>query len=368
MTKLTDIFYKVTSLDNLILAHKNALKGKRSNYYAAAFDYNLISRLIKIQTELRDYTYQPSGYRKKIIIEPKVRLIEAPAYPDRIVHHALHYYLNPFYERFFIADSYACRPRRGIHQAAKRVQQFLRLGGPDIYVCQIDISKYYASVNHDRLLQLLQSKIDDNSLLNLLWQIIDSTDSGTEHDSLFAADSYYFTKGRRGIPIGNLTSQLFANIYLHHADMYAKQQLKIRHYIRYMDDILFFHHDKAQLHQWRQDMEEFLYNELYLTINPRKVRIYPVSQGVSFVGYVIYPYHLRLRGSSVRRFKKRYRKQLLALSLHKIEIDDVNKSFASWKAHAAHASTKNLVNKMELMQKDCLANRRPIQLSLFDAE
>ncbi len=368
MTVLKDKFQLITSLDTLLIAHKHALKGKRSNYYAAAFDYNLISRLIKIQTELRDYTYQPSGYRKKIIIEPKVRLIEAPAYPDRIVHHALHYFLNPFYERFFIADSYACRPGRGIHQAATRVQQFLRSGGPDLYVCQIDISKYYASVNHDRLLQLLQDKIDDKPLIDLLKIIIDSTDSGNEHDSLFTPDSYYFTKGRRGIPIGNLTSQLFANIYLHHADMYAKQQLKIRHYIRYMDDILFFHHDKTQLHQWRQSMEDFLYNELYLTINPRKVRIYPTEQGVSFVGYIIYPHYLRLRGSSVRRFKKRYRKQLQALSLHKIEADDVNKSFASWKAHAAHASTKHLVENMELLQKDCLANRLPIQLSLFDKE
>jgi RNA-directed DNA polymerase len=365
VTILKDIFNPVTSLDTLLIAHKRALKGKRYNFFATSFDYNLVSQLIKLQAELRDGTYNPSGYRKKIIVEPKVRYIEAPAYRDRIVHHALHYFLSPFYERFFISDSYACRPGRGIHHATARVQQFLRHGGPDLYVCQIDISKYYASVNHNRLIELLQDKIDDKPLIELLKKIIESTDSGTEHDSLFAPDSYYFTKGRRGIPIGNLTSQLFANIYLHEADMYAKQTLKIRHYIRYMDDILFFHHDKAQLHEWQQSMQEFLYDNLYLTINPHKVRLYPVQQGVSFVGYVIYPYYLRLRGSSVRRFKKRYRKQLQALSLWEIEIDDVDKSFASWKAHASHASSKHLIERMEILQKDCLANRRPIQLSLF---
>lgn len=365
MTILKDIFSSATSLDTLLIAHRRALKGKRYNYYATGFDYNLISHLIKLQAELRNGEYNPSGYRKKVIVEPKVRCIEAPAYRDRIVHHALHYFLNPFYERFFIGDSYACRPGRGIHQATARVQQFLRHGGPGLYVCQIDISKYYASVNHNRLIELLQEKIDDNPLIELLRKIIESTDSGIEHDSLFAPDSHYFTKGRRGIPIGNLTSQLFANIYLHEADMYAKQTLKIRHYVRYMDDILFFHHDKAQLHEWQQSMQNFLYDNLYLTINPHKVRLYPTKQGVSFVGYVIYPYFLRLRGSSVRRFRKRYRKQLQALSAWKIEIEDVDRSFASWKAHASHASSKHLIEKMEMLQKDCLTNRRPVQLSLF---
>jgi retron-type reverse transcriptase len=365
----------------LLIAHKRALKGKRNNFYATGFDYNLISCLIKLQAELRGGEYNPSAYRKKIIVDPKVRRIEAPAYRDRIVHHALHHFLSPFYERFFISDSYACRPGRGIHHAVARVQHFLRQGGPDLYVCQIDVSKYYASINHDRLLELLQSKIDDQPLIDLLKVIIDSTDSGTEHDQLFAPDSYYFTKGRRGIPIGNLTSQLFANVYLHELDMYAKQTLKVRWYIRYMDDILVFHHDKAQLHIWQKAMTEFLYQNLYLTVNPHKVRLYPVKQGVSFVGYVIYPHFLRLRGSSVRRFKKRYHKQLRAMASERIKPDKVAESFASWKAHASHASSRHLVDKLESWQANYLFVRAvkryhrkhcrtipspPIQLLLFD--
>ena len=354
VTIFKDTFSTITSLETLIIAHKHALKGKRLNYYATDFNYNLIGRLIMLQVELRNNIYQPYPYRRKIITDPKLRLIEAPAYRDRIVHHAIHYYLCPFYERFFIRDSYACRPGRGIHGAAARVQHFLRIGGPNLYVCQLDISKYYASINHDKLLELLQTKINDQQITNLLKIIIDSTDSGTEHDSLFKSDSYYFTKGRRGIPIGNLTSQLFANIYLHQVDMYAKQTLKIRYYIRYMDDILIFHENKEQLRIWQEAMTKFLYEELYLTINPYKVRVYPTIQGIPYVGYVIYPHYLRMRSSSVRRFKKRYRGQLRAMLAGQLEPEAIAKSFASWEAHASHANSKHLVKKYKLWQYDCL--------------
>jgi RNA-directed DNA polymerase len=381
VTVLKTTLAEITSLDTLLIAHRRAMKGKRQSHQATGFNYDLMSHLLILQSELRSGTYRPSAYRRKIITEPKVRLIEAPAYRDRIVHHALHHHLSPFYERFFITDSYACRPGRGIHHAATRVQHFLRSGGPDLYVCQLDVSKYYASINHDRLLELLSNKVDDQALLDLLQVIIDSTDSGHEHDHLFASDSFYFTKGRRGIPIGNLTSQLFANIYLDRVDAYAKQTLKIRHYVRYMDDILFFHTDKAQLHAWQQAMVEFLYQDLYLTINPRKVRIYPAKFGVSFVGYVIFPHHLRLRGSSVRRFKKRYHRQLQAVSTERLQPARMRESFNSWKAHAAHARTKQLVLKLEAEQDDYLfvrairryyrrhlaKNQPAAQLSLFDA-
>ena len=380
MTVLKTTLADITSLDTLLIAHRRAMKGKRQSHQATGFNYDLMSHLLILQSELRAGTYRPSAYRRKIITEPKVRLIEAPAYRDRIVHHALHHHLSPFYEHSFITDSYACRPGRGIHHAAGRVQHFLRSGGPDLYACQLDVSKYYASINHDRLLELLQTKIDDQALIDLLRVIIASTDSGHEHDHLFAPDSYYFTKGRRGIPIGNLTSQLFANIYLDRVDAYAKQTLKIRHYVRYMDDILFFHTDKAQLRAWQQAMVEFLYQDLYLTINPRKVRIYPAKFGISFVGYVIYPWYLRLRGSSVRRFKKRYRRQLKAVAAERLQPIVMRESFNSWKAHAAHARTKQLVLKLEAEQSDYLfvrairryyrrqlaKNQPTVQLSLFD--
>lgn len=366
----------------MLSAHKKALKGKRCNANATNFDYKLMSYLTKLQTELINNKYKPLTYRKRIILEPKVRLIEAPAYRDRIVHHSIHQHLSPFYDRIFIDDSYACRKGHGIHSAASRVQQFLRQSKTDLYVCQLDISKYYASINQEKLINILETRIKDEPLMNLLKVIIDSTDSGNEHDHLFTPDSYYFTKGKRGIPIGNLTSQLFANIYLHQADNYAKRNLKIRNYVRYMDDILFFHHDKAQLHEWKKAMTKFLYEELYLTINPRKVRIYPASQGVSFVGYAIYHNHLKLRGSSVKRFKKNYRKQLSGVMTGDVGIESMQKSFTAWTAHASHARSQNLIDSLRVMQEDpifvhdikkyhqehAISTIPPVQLSLFNKE
>lgn len=379
MTILQNDFENITDIDTLANAHKKAMIGKRNNNKATTSNYHFMSELLVLQDELRNGNYRPAPYRNRIITEPKVRHIQAPEFRDRIVHHAIHSILSPFYERHFIPDSYACRSRRGVHRATTRIQSFLRDSPMPLYACKLDISKYYASINHDRLKQLLAEKINDSKLLALLGVIIDSTSSGTEHDYLFAPDSYYHTQGAHGIPIGNLTSQLFANIYLHHADMYAKQRLKIRCYIRYMDDILIFHESKDQLRIWQQSITRFFYDELYLTVNPHKICVYPARLGVDFVGYVIYPHSMRLRGSSVRRFKKRYRKQLHGLLTNKVSEDCVQTSFDAWAAHAGHANTRRLVEHLRSWQDDYFfvhavqkyARKKRLrgaqsQLSLFD--
>lgn len=262
-----------------------------------------------------------------------------------------------------------------------RVQQFVR-ANPSIYVCQIDISKYYGSVNHQRLHELLARRIKDNRLLGLLETIIASSDSGTEYDYLFPSDSYFHTKGRRGIPIGNLTSQLFANVYLHEVDMFAKQTLKIRRYIRYMDDILIFHEDKSQLHTWQAEITRFLYEELYLTVNPRKVRVYPSRLGVDFVGYILYPHTKRVRASSVRRFRRRFHRQLKGMIEGRISTTRVNGSFEAWAAHVRHGNGEPLVEQTRAKKHDSMFIRwvlkqhykqlrkrqKPTQLSLFGSD
>ncbi len=374
-------FDRITSIEALFDAHQRALRGKRSSHVATRFDGQLASRLVDLQRHLRTGVYRPLPYRWKVIHEPKRREIEAPAYRDRIVQHALHVHLSPVFERYFIPDSYACRVGRGIHSAADRVQHFLRASGDDLYVCQLDISKYYASINHATLMRLLARRIGDTRVLTLLRIIVDSTDSGTEHDYLFAPDSPYLTSGRRGIPIGNLTSQLFANVYLHEADAFAKRKLKIRRYVRYMDDILFFHEDKTQLHAWRRAMTAFLETELQLTVNPRKVRVYPARAGVGFVGFTIYRTHRQIRGSSVRRFTKRYKRQLRALARERIAPTAAQQTLAAWRAHAAHASSARVDARMQRLYADYMfvrairrAYRRSqhapdgAQLALFDFE
>ena len=342
----TGSFTQVVALKTLAEAQRRAMAGKRNNNTAAQNNYIFMSELLQLRRELINGTYAPQPYRKRIITEPKVRHIEAPAFRDRIVHHAVHSVLSPFYERHFIRDSYACRPGKGTHRAMARVQHFLR-SNPNLYVLQLDISKYYGSINHAKLKELLARRIIDTKLQQLLAVIIDSTDSGHEYDELFPPTSYYHTKGRRGIPIGNLTSQLFANIYLHEADMFAKQHLHAMFYIRYMDDILMFHPDKEVLRAWQRQMTTFLYEALYLTVNPRKVRLYPAKDGVSFVGYTIYPFSRKVRGSSVRRFRKRFHKRVkgyLAGTVPKTRLEDMSNA---WAAHVAHGSGQPLAAQIQ---------------------
>ena len=380
MTRLdTSAFSTTASLDTLVRAHKKALIGKRNSHSATATNYRFMSDLLQIQQELTQGAYQPMKYRRRIIKEPKVRMIEAPAFRDRIVHHAIHSVLSPFYERHFIRDTYACRPYKGIHKAVARVQHFLR-SQSGLYVCKIDISKYYSSVNHTKLRELLQKRVNDRRLLALLDVIIDSSDSGAEHDSLFPADSHYHTKGRRGIPIGNLTSQLFANIYLHEADLFAKQVLHAPFYIRYMDDILLFHTDKATLHTWQQKFTTFLYEELYLTVNPRKVRIYPSHLGVDFVGYVIYPHSRRVRAASVRRFRKRFRRHLRGYHAGAVSEEKLENTVQAWSAHVRHGNGEPLIKQIRNELDDHMfvefvrtkhrqhikKSHEPTQLPLFD--
>lgn len=343
------LFYDISSLKNLKDSYRQAQHGKR--YYAdvAQLDYHLASALTRLQRELRSGAYRPRPYRYFVLQEYKKRQIAAPAFRDRIVQHALCSYLGPLYEKRFIPDSYACRPRRGIHRAATRIQHFLRTPGSQ-YACKIDVSKYYASVNHQLLYALLQKRILDPQLLHVLQQIIDSFESGATYDHLFLADSYYHTKGPRGIPIGNLTSQLFANIYLHELDMYVKQKLKIRYYARYMDDILFFGVNKAEVTARKDAITRYLYERLYLTAHPKKTRIYPSCNGVDFVGFVIYPHRIRLRASTVRAFRHRYRHTLAAVARGTLEPEKAASSLASWKAHASFAHATGLIKQFEAMK------------------
>lgn len=367
MAKLNETFEEIFSYRSLLDAHKTALRGKRQNYFATNFDFQELSTINQLHKELLSGSYFPKQYHKKFIVVPKLRFIEAPAYRDRVVQHALHKSLSELYEKLFVRDSYACRINKGPHMAAARVQHYLRKSSK-LYVCQIDISKYYASINHQKLHDLLCKNIQDEKVLRLLKVIIESTESGHEYDNLFAADSNYFTKGRRGIPIGNLTSQLFANIYLHHFDMYVKQILKVKLYARYMDDIVFFHEDKMQLKLWQEQVIHFLYNELYLSVNPRKIRLYPAHLGVTFVGYKIYSNYLLLRSSSVRRFKKLYRKRLREYSHNLIDDDKLQDTLNSWEAHARHASSDGLIKNLETWQEYYKQKRKPSQLNLFEDE
>lgn len=337
-----------TSLDALERAFHGAAKGKRYRTYSASFNYCRLEGLIELQHQLRTNSYQPKPHKRFVVADPKKRLIAAPHFRDRIVHHAVCAVLKVAYEPCFIHDSYACRAHKGSHAALRRLQHFIRhQTDQPLYALHIDISKYYASVNHAVLKRLLRKKINDPLLLQVLDTIIDHYQSGSEHDHLFASDSPYHTQGRRGIPIGNLTSQIFGNIYLHEVDFFVKRILKVRRYLRYMDDLILIHDDKQQLHRWKEQITDFARDKLCLTVHPRKTRLMPTKSGVEFVGYVVWRHRVRIRSSTVKLIKRRWQHLLRQYQNNSISSDELSQTFYAWVAHFKHASPRQ-ANKLIL--------------------
>lgn len=339
--KNTNNLMDATSLVALQAAFIGASRGKRYRTCGAAYNYRRLEVLLTLQHELRRGNYSPKPHTRFIVRDPKKRLIDAPHFRDRIVHHAVSAVLKNIYEPCFIFDSYACREQKGSHRAAKRLQHFIRWQTENLlYVLHLDISKYYASVNHSVLKRLLRRKISDSLLLGVLDIVIDCYQSGSEHDYLFDPNSPYHTKGPRGIPIGNLTSQIFGNIYLHEVDSYIKRVLKVKRYVRYMDDLVIVCDNKQQLSQWQQQIIQFLHEQLFLTVHPRKTRLFPAQTGVDFVGYVIWRHKIRVRSSTVKLFKRRWKQLLKQYQKGTISKDELREIFYSWVAHTSHASPR----------------------------
>lgn len=339
-----------TSLEALVTAFKGASRGKRYRTYAAYYNYHRLETLLELQHELRSGSYIPKPHARFTVNDPKKRLIDAPHFRDRIVHHAVCAVLKIVYEPCFIADSYACRDGKGSHRAAQRLQHFIRWQtDKPLYVLHLDISKYYASVNHGVLKQLLRKKLSDPLLLRVLDTVIDCYQIGAEHNELFAPDSPYHTRGAHGIPIGNLTSQILGNIYLHEADVYIKRRLGVKRYIRYMDDMLLVHDNKQQLHRWKAQITTFLNDELCLSVHPRKTRLFPASSGVEFVGYRIWRHRIRVRSSSLKLMKHRWRRLLKDYQRGSLGTEELREVFYSWVAHLQHGSpreTNKLIRKL----------------------
>lgn len=303
----------VCSFGWLLEADRNARKGKRYRMEVMTFASKLEDNILLIMKMMSEGVYELGPYRKLWVYVPKKRLVMALPYPDRIVQWSLYQYLNPIYDKLFIEDSYACRKGKGSHKAAKRLQYWLRQidrkPGPEWYALKLDISKYFYRVNHEKLLEILERRIKDPELMAFVRSVVNSK---TEPFGLPPGRSPQDTPSEDwlydvGMPIGNLTSQMFANIYLNELDQYCKHQLKIHFYIRYMDDVIILSQDKELLHFWKSKIETFLKDELLVDLN-NKTSIRPVKHGIEFVGVRIWATHMKLRKSSVKRIKREVRK------------------------------------------------------------
>jgi RNA-directed DNA polymerase len=336
------LFESVVAFENLWCAFQQARKGKRGKAAVARFEYDLERNLFDLQDELQSGAYRPGGYRHFYIFEPKKRKISAAPFRDRVVHHALCNVIEPIWERRFIHNSYACRVGKGTHRALDRAQQYARRYR---YVLQGDIVQFFPSIDHQILRGLLARRIADARVMQLIDLILASGAGvlASEYTSQwFPGDDLLTPVDRaRGLPIGNLTSQFWANAYLHQLDSFVTQELRQGAYLRYADDWLLFADDKAQLHAWRKQIEGCLAG-LRLVLHDRKTQVYPVAAGIPFLGFRVYPAYRRLKRPNVVRFKRRMRLLFRSLAADEIPLDRIQSSINGWVAHARHGSTYRL--------------------------
>lgn len=290
------LFEQICSIENIFAAWARFSDGKRSKADVMAFELRLEDNLFSLRDSLFSGEYRHDPYEPFTIFDPKKRRIHKATVKDRVVHQAIVNMIEPLFERRFIHDSYSCRIGKGTHAAVDRLRTFLRQASRNntrtAYALKCDIKKFFASVDHRILISLLERRIADKSTIRLLNDII---------------GSFSVSEGR-GIPLGNLTSQLFANIYLHELDRYAKISLREKHYLRYCDDFIVLGENRKDLLAIANDINGFLNCELSLSLHPKKLFVRTWTQGIDFLGYVLLPYATIVRTKTVQRMLRRANK------------------------------------------------------------
>ena len=333
-----ELYEQICTWDNLYLAWRKAARGKRGREPAANFEYCLEDNLLQLQGELRSRSYHPGPYHSFYIHDPKHRLISAAPFRDRVVHHALCNVIEPFFEHRFIADSYANRVGKGTHRALDRCQQFARQYR---YVLQCDVRQFFPSIDHAVLRQTLGRVIDDPDVMGLVDRIVESGVGVLceEYEmAWFPGDDLFAVDRPRGLPIGNLTSQFWANCYLNPFDHFCKRELRCKGYLRYVDDFLLFAADKRTLWAWREALVERL-ARLRLTIHARRAHPRSVTEGIPFLGFVVFPTERRLKRRKGIAYRRRLRALLAAYAAGEVSLEQVNASVRGWVAHARYGDT-----------------------------
>jgi len=303
MKTFNNLYEKICSLENLRLAFKKARKGKSKKHYVIKFEANLENELLKLKQELESLTYQPKQLKTFVIRDPKTRVISASHFRDRVVHHALCNIIEPIFDKTFIYDSCANRKKRGTSYAIKRFDKFFKkvtnngrllehsksnnmvIG----YALKGDIKHYFDTVDHEVMTKIIRKKISDEKVLWLIKKILDN------HNSKI--------KGK-GMPIGNLTSQFFANVYLNELDYFIKYNLKAKYYLRYVDDFVILHKSKKKLELWKWLINNFL-KSIKLELHPEKSKVIPLHKGIKFLGLrVFYHYKIPKKGNLIKIEKR----------------------------------------------------------------
>jgi RNA-directed DNA polymerase len=331
---------ELCSWENVRLAYQNASRGKRGREATAAFEAAFPDNLLEIQDELCEKTYQPGSYTSFYIHEPKKRLISAAPFRDRVVHHALCNVTVPYFERLFLPDSYANQKGKGTHRALDRCTHFARRYK---YVLQCDVRQFFPSIDHEILESILKKMLPDASVMWLLERIL-ASGCGVlceEYDMVyFPGDTQFSSQRPRGLPIGNLTSQWWANCYLNPFDQFVKRELGCAAYVRYVDDFLLFGDDRSMILTWREKILKRL-ERFRLTLHENSMHPRQVAEGIPFLGFVVFPDHRRLKARKGYAFRKK-----LLFILSREPADKVRNTIQGWIAHVSYADTHGLIRSM----------------------
>ncbi len=334
--KVKRCFDKVLTFDKMMEAHERAKKGKMSRYEVLDFELNIESNIVNLVERISKCSYKVGNYRRFTIYEPKKREIKALPYIDRVVHQ---WYVHEFIKKYivpkFIKDTFACIDGRGTHAAVDTLQKYMRIAErefDDYYILKMDIKKYFYNIDHGILYKIMRKYIGDKKLLSFTKLLIENSD-----DNL-------------GIPIGNFTSQFFTNIYLSELDRHVKQDLKVKYYVRYMDDFVLLVKDKMSAKIIYNDIERFINIKLKLSLNS-KSRYYPSNFGADFCGYRIWNTHKLIRNKSRKKIKRKIAIWNKLYYIGKLTKEDYLLSFNSWLGHIKHADSYNLkISMIERMK------------------
>jgi RNA-directed DNA polymerase len=354
-----NLYSQTINLKNLILAWRKARKHKTKKAYVIEFEANLRENLLKLQEELENQTYKPEPLVNFVIKDPKTRKISKSAFRDRIVHHAIIKIIEPIFDKTFIYDSCANRIGKGNLFAIKRFEKFVNkvsrngkingwFNNNQIkgYCLKADIKHYFQEVNHKVLISILRKKLCDEKVISLIEKILKNSSNKMGERGLC----------KKGMPLGNLTSQFFANVYLNELDYFVKHKLKAKYYIRYVDDFVILHNSKEQLKIWKQEIDNFLRNELKLELHPEKSKIIPLSRGVDFVGFRNFYYYRLLRKRNIKSIYFKIERFKLGI----IDYEKILESFQGWNAYAKWANSfklrKEVVKNILYLQKYCSNN------------
>ena len=324
MKRAGHLFEQAVGFPQLVRAARRAARGKTRSESTSAFLFDLEVEVLRLERELRDGSWRPGGYRTFVITDPKRRLISAAPFRDRVVHHALCDVLEPVLERSAVFDSYACRKGKGTLAAIQRAQAHARRSP---WFLKLDVRHMFETLNHERLVARLRRMVKDARFLDVLEGIVRAGAPGAPAGV--------------GLPIGNLTSQHFANFFLGAADHFVLEGLRPEGYCRYMDDFLLFGPDRDRLRRWRDAADDYLGEQLDLTLKAEATRLDRVSSGVPFLGFRIWPRTVRLDAARARRFRRKVRAIDAQLHAGGMDDDEAARCAASLVGWTLHGDTRS---------------------------